>query len=399
VFHDIQEIVDDLASYLGRSVVVEDERHALVAHSAHRQPVDAIREQSVILRQTPAEMIEWVTTLGLRDCAEPMRLPPNPELGAQSRLCVPIREEGRLRGFVAVLDPEQSLSEADVSYCREVADLVRRHLYGAGLAQQAQIARERELVELLLSDRDADVRAAAGASLISDGRLAEGRLVAMIVRPGPRRADDAVEDSILNRIIRRERHAFATRSLAATTHWDCVILVVALDALEISCPADVAMRVRDAVAPLVQAGVIESLPLVAYGDAVDAFEDVSGSYRRACLTARVATSIGAPGDSTLGWDDLGVYQLLVHVPPGELGRSSIDRRVRRLRDKPKYLETLETYLDFAGDAKRTAEQLALHRAGLYYRLAKIEELVEIDLSSGSDRLAAHLAIKALRLIG
>jgi DNA-binding PucR family transcriptional regulator len=46
-----------------------------------------------------------------------------------------------------------------------------------------------------------------------------------------------------------------------------------------------------------------------------------------------------------------------------------------------------------------AEQLALHRASLYYRLKKIEDIVGIDLRSGDDRLAAHLSLKALRLAG
>jgi DNA-binding PucR family transcriptional regulator len=77
----------------------------------------------------------------------------------------------------------------------------------------------------------------------------------------------------------------------------------------------------------------------------------------------------------------------------------MDDRIRRLDDKPELLRTLEVYLDLAGEAKRAAGELALHRASLYYRLRRIEELAEIDLKSGMDRLAAHLSIKALRLAG
>jgi DNA-binding PucR family transcriptional regulator len=76
----------------------------------------------------------------------------------------------------------------------------------------------------------------------------------------------------------------------------------------------------------------------------------------------------------------------------------MDERVRRLADKPELLQTLEVYLDLAGDAKHAAERLALHRASLYYRLRRIEETAGIDLKSGTDRLAAHLAVKALRLL-
>src|SRR4051794_18424014 len=65
MFRGIQELVDDLADDLDRAVVVEDERHALIAHSPHRRDVDPIRERSVFDRQTPSEMVKWVTAQGL----------------------------------------------------------------------------------------------------------------------------------------------------------------------------------------------------------------------------------------------------------------------------------------------------------------------------------------------
>jgi hypothetical protein len=46
------------------------------------------------------------------------------------------------------------------------------------------------------------------------------------------------------------------------------------------------------------------------------------------------------------------------------------------------VETLEAYLDRAGDVKATAEALNLHRATLYYRLQRIEEITGARLRSG-----------------
>ena len=63
------------------------------------------------------------------------------------------------------------------------------------------------------------------------------------------------------------------------------------------------------------------------------------------------------------------------------------------------ITTLETYLDLAGDAKASAEQLSLHRGTLYYRLQKAERIAGVDLRSGCDRLALHLGFKLARLIG
>jgi DNA-binding PucR family transcriptional regulator len=63
------------------------------------------------------------------------------------------------------------------------------------------------------------------------------------------------------------------------------------------------------------------------------------------------------------------------------------------------LATLETYLDLAGDAKASSERLRLHRGTLYYRLQKAEQIADVSLRSGDDRLALRLGFKLARLIG
>jgi DNA-binding PucR family transcriptional regulator len=63
------------------------------------------------------------------------------------------------------------------------------------------------------------------------------------------------------------------------------------------------------------------------------------------------------------------------------------------------VDTLEAYLDRAGDAKATAEALSLHRATLYYRLNRIEEITGARLKTGEDRLALHLGLRLARLSG
>jgi len=63
------------------------------------------------------------------------------------------------------------------------------------------------------------------------------------------------------------------------------------------------------------------------------------------------------------------------------------------------LETLECFLDNAGDVKATAQQLVVHRATLYYRLDRVESLTGLSMRNGSDRLVMHLGLKMARLAG
>lgn len=61
------------------------------------------------------------------------------------------------------------------------------------------------------------------------------------------------------------------------------------------------------------------------------------------------------------------------------------------------VRTLYVYLANGCNASKTAELLYLHRSGLLYRLRRIEELLDVDLSSFRDRVA--LEIVMLTLVG
>lgn len=68
-------------------------------------------------------------------------------------------------------------------------------------------------------------------------------------------------------------------------------------------------------------------------------------------------------------------------------------------NKVALLETLEVFLDLAGNVHATAARLHLHRATLYYRLERIARLAPANLKDGNERLSLHLALKVGRLTG
>ncbi len=126
---------------------------------------------------------------------------------------------------------------------------------------------------------------------------------------------------------------------------------------------------------------------VGEGDAVEQLERIPRSYRRALAALRVAT------DQAVRWDDLRADRLLTSLPPTAI--DDMPEGVRSLLDgsHEQLVLTLETYLDHAGDVKRTAAELWLHRTSLYYRLRRIEEVSGVDLSRGEDRLLCHVALR------
>lgn len=129
--------------------------------------------------------------------------------------------------------------------------------------------------------------------------------------------------------------------------------------------------------------------------------DAFGSYGEALQAARVGVRLPALG-SVVSWSGLGIYRVLSRLEGRRLDMADVHPGLDRLlreQPSPVLLQTLERYLDLAGNAHATAEQLRLHRTTLYYRLQRIEELAETDLKNGNERLCLHLALKLGRLTG
>jgi DNA-binding PucR family transcriptional regulator len=387
---DVQDFVDRLAEELERAIVVEDRRHGLIAHSGHSGEVDTVRARTVISRQAPPEAIAWVTDEGLQKAQRPIRLRPNAEIGAVSRVAVPIRANGRIIGFLAVLDPDQTFTPEAFERCSDAAEVLARLLQELLTTRDRAHSQEKKLVETLVTADDPADRRAAAETLFRLAPTGAGRFCAIVVRGGEE-GDRAPRD-----FAKAVRRALPTRSIAMSEIGPDLILAMEIE----GDAAAVAAAVHDAIAARESSnGQHPVVPIVALGDRVRDVADLPRSYRHACLAAQISERMPRKRSEAVDWSAMGVFQVLVHVPATELGNRETENRLALLNERPDLLQTLEVYLDLAGDAGRSAKELHVHRASLYYRLEKITELTGLDLKSGSDRLDAHLSLKALRLAG
>ena len=79
------------------------------------------------------------------------------------------------------------------------------------------------------------------------------------------------------------------------------------------------------------------------------------------------------------------------APPASIVALAQHRRGDQL------IEALEGLLEHGGDVAEAARGLSMHRATLYRRLKRVEEITGLDLEDGDDRLLAHLGLRLYRL--
>jgi sugar diacid utilization regulator len=99
------------------------------------------------------------------------------------------------------------------------------------------------------------------------------------------------------------------------------------------------------------------------------------------------------------YDDLGYLHALYHAGPRALEGNRYVPALRMLLEEQQadLFNTLETYLDAGGNGVGAAETLHIHRSTLNYRLQRISEICQVELSNPITRIDLQVAIKLMRL--
>lgn len=398
----LQGIVDTVAKRLDRAVAIDDRSGRLLAYSSHVGPVDETRKLSILSRRAPDDAWAHVLKAGIERAEGAVRVKANRKLGMEARVCAPIRAQGALLGYLWLIDPDQGLTEADLDYAVTAAGEAGAVLYREQLMTDLELGRERELLRDLVDD-DADLRHHAAGELVESELFTAGDRNAVVVvtpvPPGGATVDEQAREALAAVLGRLRRLLSPRRRLMLVRPGHALVVVAADDpAMPPGGLAGVGELLRDWTVERLGAGWSA---FVGIGEEQRTLADAATSYEQALQAVRVA-QIVPQFAAVAPWGRLGIYRMLSRFPVEQLDEEALPPGLLRLfatEGGDPLADTLERYLDLGCDARATAEVLSLHRASLYYRLHKIEEIAGISLKDGEQRLAMHLGIKLARLAG
>jgi PucR C-terminal helix-turn-helix domain len=370
---DLQELVDDVSRLLEAPVTLEDADFTLLAFCAHdaaaEGAMDAVRTRSILTRGSPPETRAWFEEFGIASAEAPLRTPADPDAGILTRLVIPVRHDGRTRGYLWLLDGGR-IDPADAADPALATAVQRAAEAGRLLADRDTPAPDlgRSLAAALTADgaaRDQAVRTLARA-------LGDPSLVLVALAPGP----DGLPESW------RLPGAGAVTAVLPGAPGPGAAAVL----LPLPSPGDLRPAGALSAASLARlpAGSTAGVSAVRRGSS-----GLVEQWHEASTAARVAATV--PRFSPVAhWDELGPWRLVGSLP-------GPDPVIAPLLTESLLATTAETFLDCAGSASRAAAALQVHRQTLYYRLARIEELTGLDLGDGEARLLLHASLKAARL--
>ena len=137
------------------------------------------------------------------------------------------------------------------------------------------------------------------------------------------------------------------------------------------------------------------------GNQCQHIHDFRRGFAEAAEALQMGQSLNQDGGVT-HFNDLGVYRYLYKIARMDDLRDMYQDQVARIatydrRKGTDLLDTLETYLECAGNLTKTSNRLFVHRNTLIQRLERLQSLCEIDLQERGNWLTLQVAIKVYKL--
>lgn len=423
---EFQDIVDEVSRILDAPAVLEERTFVLIAFCAHDREIDAVRRQTILQRQATAQVRERFERYGIRTATGPVRIPADPRHRMLARLCLPVRWHGVTYGYLWLLDDGREIEADRLPRAMALASRAGALMATELRAREDLGYRLRDLISV-----SAEVREEAAAEISDLGHIARGTpVVAAVMRfhrpgrpsgnavlgaapgsrsgpgsgPGPGSRHDSDHDEEEQDILAANLWRLPSNVLAHLGSDHTVLLIPLENAHGLTPARALVQRAWDLDSAggggRGRGGRGRPALLAGLGSPRPDLGQARGSWQEARLATRIGESLPRLGP-VLEWGGLGVYRLLARIPEGELRDSTLDPSVRHLFDHGdlELIRTVEVYLDEAGNAQRSAAELAVHRQTLYYRLHKVEEITGLQLSSGDDRLVLHVGLKMGHLFG
>lgn len=396
----LQQLVNDLASDLGASLLIEDREHRVVAFSPQFSDIDDVRRDTILTRNARVEVQTWLRGLGIQKARTPIRVPSNAALSMLPRVCVPVWNATSPLGYLWVIDtdPPQEPTKLD-----EVA------LAGARVALAWQMdrvsapltTRERSsLVHRIWSGSPAEI-----GDAFTRWRAELGLATSAACRPVLFRValpEGNAPTSSMPLPVAAVRAALAVPVLIQA-FWAVegseVLLLLPSDEVDSKLLSNTLEQASGALGLLGRPRGTTVAVRIGLGPAATDAITLRQSVDLARASAVIGDAFDLP-DTVSQWESLGVHRAAYELKVAGMGPQHLAPGFTALLAADSdgiLLATLERYLSMGCSARNAAAALRIHRTSLYYRLDRAASALGCDLSDGSQRLGLHLALLIHRL--
>lgn len=383
----LSDLATLLADLIAQSISIETERFDALA-SANIAEIDEARRYTLEQGRTNPLLIQTLEERGIlneiRTTLRPVQLPIIPEVGLEmERILAPVVVHGEIYGYMWIIADGSPLTDLDRMALESGATIAALMMLHQESVQTAEASLKGSLLtQLIEGDTTRE-------SLLTDQAQRYGLdlhrpYTMLLIDPHPTENGSGSAVRLYRRVNR----------LAGERRWSALVSQFA---------GQVVILLGSNTNPTKAAAAIhERLPHEVRRVGISAPHQspfaVAQAYSE-CEEVIAIARLMNDSTSTTHFVDLGYLHTLYQAGATSLNGNPHVPPLRQLQTQTQadLFNTLELYLDLGGNGVATADQLHIHRSTLNYRLQKITQIVDADLSDPLTRFNLQVTIKQMRL--
>ncbi|MRR28829.1 GAF domain-containing protein [bacterium] len=401
----LQSITDTLSELVSASVVVENNRHHILSasHPAPHSPAEKRLSNGMVSSAdiwNDPDLSQQVHVL--RDAHHSVTIPLRPHKSIPfSRFVVPITAGENLFGYIIAADPSGELNEQQRSAVEQASIVMALEFLKQEAAQAVEQRLAGDFLDDVINGRCANDQSAVQRAARMNVDLHSPHLVMILDvdqfsdEIAKHRWTDLDALAIKRRILSIATdiaHKTHPGSLVGMQSDSALLLVPTSDESEYRVGLELGKKIQQAL----QIALPDLTISIGVGRAVKNYTDIPSSYQDAQISLHASATSSKRG-RVLAYAELGVLPLLLQSrSQTELVafmHSSLDPLLAHDAQKDSDLvPTLRAYLASSGHLQRTASDCHIHINTLKYRMQRIEEILNLDLSNGETRFNLQLAL-------
>jgi purine catabolism regulator len=389
----LQDVAQELCKLLQRPVEIDDLSFSVLAAAGSESEIDDSRRTALREGRSAPMLLEHLRRSGVlsrvRTSFAPERIDPDESTSAHgmtmARILAPIVVARKIYGFVWIIAGRRELEPLDFHAIEHAATVAALILFRDQTGRQAEERAESRILSRLLAE---------DARLDNTLREEAARFRLRLEAPHAIIVIDAGSNEV-RAVELAARNAVRRAGLSAAMGERAGRVVVLVEAARAEAIVELCQRIVTEAQPLEDTIRVGASPL---------HEDAATLQRAYEHALEALALLPALGDDRMiaHFDELGILHWLHAVPQDLLAENSFARSIQRLAEHDRargaeLLHTLEVFLECDGNSVRAAEKLIVHRHTLKYRLQRIEELCEVDLSDPLCKLNLRAALLSRRM--
>ncbi|EGL82370.1 putative transcriptional regulator, PucR family [Caldalkalibacillus thermarum TA2.A1] len=394
LYEDLESFVDRISDMLSCPITLEDANHRLLAYSTHDDRTDPARTATIMGRRVPEKVINSLWKNGvipqLMASDEPIRVKKITDIGLDNRVAISIRQNEEVLGYIWALDMDHTLDDEKLALLKQAAEAARKLLLKRQAHKYKREAGHQELLWQLLTghaDTEEEIKAK-----FEQLKLTFPAMATVIVFQFAQDVDARLENK-LGYILKTSQRI---KPVLSTTDGHQFILLAAPQSQEAPLkdfqhfiPACIAlMKERFGVFPM----------LGACGSIQRHLPAVEKSYKEAQYVLDIKEKFAEDTEKIYTYQDLGIYQFLDVIADKRKRDGSVNHALQKLyaydqQHNSQLVKTLDVYLNKDTNLNETAKALHIHVNTLNYRLKRIAEIGEINLSDPNQKMMLYIDLK------